>query len=64
MSDRGWIKWDGGDCPVDRGATVCVHLRGGERRDYARARFFRWHHAPEDRADTKYDIIAYRVVSE
>jgi hypothetical protein len=25
----GWIRWDGGDCPVDGGATVTVKMNDG-----------------------------------
>ena len=28
--NEGWIKWDGGECPVDYGAMVIIKLRNGE----------------------------------
>lgn len=58
----GWIKWEGGECPVDPGTNVEIRLRSGEQ-------FFDvaglggkialdWSHGGE----TDRDIIAYRLV--
>lgn len=61
----GWIKWDGGGCPVRRDALVWVRLRDGyEECDDAAT--FRWRHVGDDACDQfaveEGDIIAYRIV--
>jgi hypothetical protein len=56
---EGWIPWEGGECPVDRGAHVRVKLRNGLYRPPAPAVTFRWS-SSSVRPGT--DIVAYRVV--
>ena len=31
----GWIKWEGGKCPVERGALVDVRMSSGEEFNYS-----------------------------
>ena len=54
----GWIKWTGGDCPVDSEAIVEVKYRNPNRYRYSndRAGDFDWSHDGIDG-----DIIAYRL---
>lgn len=63
--EDGWIKWEGGDCPLDPGQLYDRRYRDGkqqfrcrisERRAYNNI-IFR-HFGRED------DIIAYRLVSK
>lgn len=61
MNDNGWIKWQGGECPVapdtevdvkfkdDRLGTICGKLAGG----------FRW-----SNEGLIADIVAYRVIED
>lgn len=64
MSD--WIEWNGGECPVDGDALVCVKLRceideayNDEWYDECIAYDLRWGHTANDNGS---DIIAYRIV--
>lgn len=52
----GWIKWNGGECPVDKATRVSVRIRGGKSWDDIRASSYRWFHS-----GTVGDIIAYRL---
>lgn len=53
-----WIKWDGGECPVQADTMVEVRFRCGETgQNFANE--WCW-----SNIDTLYDIDAYRVVSE
>ncbi len=52
--DGGWIKWGGGDCPVD--GEVVYKMRNGITGGPHPARAFRWEHI-----GFPCDIIAYRV---
>lgn len=54
----GWIKWNGGECPVDAGTLVDCKLRDGAIEGCQKAFFFDW-------SDLDYDtdIIAYRIVN-
>lgn len=55
--DDGWLPWYGGECPVDREATVSVLDEGGECRT-ASAKIFLW-------GDLEgANIIAYKIVEE
>ena len=56
----GWIKWEGGECPVGEGAFVDVQLRDGEifQRIYGRALYWKQNHGGLWRGG---DIIAYRL---
>jgi hypothetical protein len=54
----GWIKWDGGPCPVKVRAGVEVEHRNGMR-DHGPAIKFDWLRAS---VASDYDIVAYRVV--
>lgn len=56
-SGDGWIKWSGGECPVNQLQKVDVMLRCGKF-NMAEAYRFEW-----DCRDADTDIIAYRVVS-
>lgn len=52
-----WIKWEGGECPVDRSQPVDVIFRDGGSAECLGASYFRWKHL-----GNKDDIIRYRVV--
>lgn len=57
LSD-GWIRWDGGKCPVDSSTKVLIRCRiGGESKEPLSASSFYWEH---DNGEA--DIIAYKVV--
>lgn len=58
-TDDGWIAWNGGDCPVGRGARVSVKFRSGIENHGAFAGSWHWWHQ-----EAKADIIAYRVIKE
>lgn len=66
-TEDGWIEWNGGECPVDRNATVYVRFRSSadtDEDDACRAGDLRWHHAKDDnQVAVAYDIIAYRLVT-
>jgi hypothetical protein len=56
----GWIKWEGGGCPVPNGTNVFVRLRDG----YAptiqgRSNELHWHHIGSNS-----DIVAYRTAPQ
>lgn len=56
----GWIKWEGGECPVRPDTRVHVQLRNGRRlSEPAFARRLIWRHVGDGT-----DIIAYRVVRD
>ena len=62
----GFIKWDGGDCPVKSSETVEVKFRlQAMRNGVDMAGVYRWTHA--DKSDTvdgdpQGDIVAYKIV--
>lgn len=51
-----WIKWDGGECPVDRETLVEVKMRDGCTA-IGKAKYGVWANTSLD-----YDIVAYRIV--
>lgn len=51
-----WIKWDGGECPVDRETLVEVKMRDGYT-VIGKAKYGVWANTSLD-----YDIVAYRIV--
>lgn len=53
----GWIKWEGGDCPVASETQVVVRLREGDEDLRMVARIWDWKHYGHSG-----DIVAYRVV--
>jgi hypothetical protein len=55
----GWIKWEGGECPVGPDVMVEAQLREDEFMELciARGADLRWSHH-----NHRHDIIAYRVV--
>jgi hypothetical protein len=55
----GWIKWDGGDCPVGYGDIVEIQCRDGER-ETRTGESFSWSH----RVIHEANIIAYRIHKE
>lgn len=57
--DDGWIKWEGGECPVSELAEVVVKFRSGIVSTAFPARVAVWRHY-YDRAD----ILAYRIASQ
>lgn len=57
-----WIKWAGGECPVEGSVLVQVELRNGYRNDVTPADCFDWA-TIDDAVLSLSDIIAYRVVS-
>lgn len=61
-----WIKWEGGECPVDPDKFVRVKFRGyeklSEKCGYSPANFanrFDWSH-PSERLGG--DIVAYKIL--
>lgn len=63
-ADHGWIKWDGGKCPI-QSRDFEVMYRDGIGRDFAGSESIGrsdiiWAHLP---ADSNNDIIAYRVAA-
>lgn len=54
----GWIKWVGGDCPVDRFETVEVKLACGTESLFE-ADQFHWEHNGDGS-----DIVGYRIVDK
>lgn len=54
----GWIKWEGGRCPVGHAVRVEIHMRDGFR-EVGNAGSFYW----KDDGDTC-DITAYRLARE
>lgn len=68
MSD-GWIKWDGGECPVEPDTLVAVILRGGTVcGDKFPLTALHWDDCDSDEpsswlhAGAADDIVAYKVV--
>lgn len=57
--DDGWIKHDGGPCPVGDEAKVDIRFRGGDVNLGENAHQWGWRHIHDE-----YDIIAYRIVDE
>lgn len=54
----GWIRWDGGDCPVSSGVRVDALLRNGKKIQEEPDWLF-WSHG-----QLGGDIVAYRIVKE
>lgn len=58
----GWVKWEGGDCPLPRAPLFswqcALRLRDGTEMLVAYPRTWRWAHA-----DSPTDIVAYKLVS-
>jgi hypothetical protein len=54
----GWIKWEGGDCPVPNGTNVFVRFRDGHASTSPdpRPHELRWFHL-----GSTSDIVAYRI---
>jgi hypothetical protein len=56
----GWIKWDGGECPVDKEAVIQAIYRMESIDDFddgvCNAGRFDWSHS-----GSRFDIIAYRI---
>ena len=57
--DDGWIKWEGGECPVPEGTIVEVKFRDGDCEGGFPAGEAGWAHEWGTA-----DIVAYRIVSE
>lgn len=55
--NKGWIRWDGGECPVNPDQKVMVIRDGGE--DEGIACEFYWGHY-----NKRYDIIAYKIIED
>ena len=61
----GWIKWDGGECPVKEGQMVRVKYRSGyEATGPALDPYHGLEQAYWDNDDNPHDIIAYRPVEQ
>jgi hypothetical protein len=54
---EGWIKWDGGECPLPDDCLCHYNMVNGSWPRTCAARFLRW-----DRAGSEGDIIAYRPI--
>lgn len=57
-ADDGWIKWNGGECPVTSGTIATVKFRAGAISVGFEAGGFNWLHR-----GSAADIIAYKVVT-
>ena len=55
----GWIEWNGGECPVDRGTMIDAKFRNENRWSFCFAHGLCWRHN-----SVPGDIIAYRVRPE
>jgi len=53
----GWIKWDGGECPVAHGADVSVKFNDGDEMRDKTPELWGWDHDNEESTN----IIAYRI---
>lgn len=66
--DDGWIEWHGGECPVDKNATVLVKFRGCPHNDDAEgpytAGLWSWSQAGGDGDIVEYKIVAPAVAHE
>ena len=58
--DDGWIKWEGGECPVDGGVVVNIRMRDGETGSGDGPDWWWGRTGDGDPGE----IIAYRIVSE
>lgn len=56
--NNGWIRWDGGECPVNPDQKVRVMFRKGED-DEDIAWNFSWFHDGD-----KADIVAYKIIED
>ena len=56
--DSGWLKWEGGECPVPEQTAVEYETRKGSI-GVGIAKDLRWKHLPLDG-----DILAYRILKE
>lgn len=56
----GFIKWDGGDCPVDSDAPTIVKFRDGNQSCVPhKAGSYEWR---RDIVERSWDIVAYKIV--
>lgn len=56
----GFIKWDGGDCPVDPDSPTIVKFRdGNQSRVPHKAGSYEWR---RDIVERSWDIVAYKIV--
>ncbi len=60
IDDDGWIKWDGGKCPVEYECQVDIRLRSGDEIKN-KAGIFWWGRGEKMRDS---EIVAYRVVGD
>ena len=58
----GWIKWNGGECPVHPDTVVDVKLRSGHTEYKTTNKFLCWRRMV-DGTEYPYDVIAYRIVT-
>lgn len=56
-NNDGWIKWNGGECPVDLNLFVKAKLKNGKIMDARKAIEFNWDHCCSGS-----DIVAYRII--
>jgi hypothetical protein len=54
---EGWIEWNGGDCPVPKGAPVDIVFRDNSSMELLFAQSVRWAHGGSAK-----DVVKYRVV--
>lgn len=55
---RGWIKWDGGECPVLKSTLVALKLRIGDVMPSSLGAHYRW-----SNTGNPSDIVAYKVLT-
>ena len=59
IADDGWIKWEGGECPVPPYTQVMIKFRSGKETNRPdEADVYYWNHDGDS-----CDIIAYRIVT-
>ena len=58
--NNGWIRWDGGECPVNPDQKVMVKFKDGiQEESIARDFIFVWRHYYDDN-----NIIAYKIIED
>ncbi|WP_192034094.1 hypothetical protein IFU02_020830 [Pantoea agglomerans] len=62
--DGEWIEWTGGECLVTDDTIVAVKYRNGVSMPDQQAGYYEWNHGYGDLAQTRVDIIAYRIIPE
>lgn len=56
-TNKDWIEWQGGECPVPDNTPIQAEWRAGKSFRTVCPQEFRWGHQ-----DSESDIVAYRVI--